>query len=165
MQWFRAGTSSHSRAQLTLPPLASGTQEVALVVLEREGEGDWGAYSGSRCLATGKEQGEAAGMEPQAQAGQPRRGWARAGRPGTLIAFGVWELPRGLGGGEANDAGSRAGPGVQSGDATACLRGFGMGDGRARTPSFPLPNAGSRVETPVFPPPPFRRLPLPISGA
>lgn len=57
VQWFRAGTSSHSRVQLTLPPLASGTKEVSLVVLEREGEGDWGAYSGSRCLTTKKKQG------------------------------------------------------------------------------------------------------------
>lgn len=46
-------------------------------------------------------------METQAQAGQPRRGWAGAKRPGTLIAFGVWELPQGPGGGEANDPGSR----------------------------------------------------------
>lgn len=46
-------------------------------------------------------------MEPRAQAGQPRRGWAGAVRPGTLIAFGVWELPQGLGGGEAKDPGSR----------------------------------------------------------
>lgn len=80
---------------------------MALVVWERGREGNQGAYSASSCLTTRKEQGEAAGKEPRAQVGQPRRGWAGAGRPGTLIAFGVWELPQGLGGGEVNDPGSR----------------------------------------------------------
>lgn len=113
IQCFGTGTSSHSKAQQILTPSASATREVALVVWERKGEGDWGAYSGSCCLTTRKEESEAAGEEPQAQAGQPRRGWAGAVRPGTLIGFGAWELPQGLEGGEANDPGSRldTGPG------------------------------------------------------
>lgn len=72
-----------------------------MIVWERQGEEGWGAYSGSGCLTTRKELGEAAGTKPQARAGQPRRGWAGAVRPGTLIAFGAWELPQGLGDGEA----------------------------------------------------------------
>lgn len=131
---------------MTLPPSASGTREVALVVWEREGEGDWSAYSGSCCLTTRKEQGEEAGMEPQAQAGQPSRGWAGAVRPGTLIAFGAWERPQGLG------AGGRLtiqapewplppqGQGVQSWDALGCYRDVGKGDSRARTPACRSPS-------------------------
>lgn len=83
---------------------------MAAGVWQREEERGRGAYSGSCGLTTRKEQGEAAGAEPRAQAGQPRRGWAGAGRPGTLTAFGAWERPQRLGGGEANDPGSTERP-------------------------------------------------------
>lgn len=97
-------------ARLTLLPPASGSREVAAGVWQRERQRGWGAYSGSGGLTTRKEPGEAAGAEPRAQAGQPRRGWAGAARPGTLIALGAWERPQRRGGGEANDPGSTEGP-------------------------------------------------------
>lgn len=155
---FRAETS-HSRAQLILLPFASGTKEVAPAVWQRKREGDWGAYSGSCCLTTRKEQGEAAGMEPQAQAGQPRRGWARAVRPGTLIAFGAWEWPQGLGGGEDNDPGStewplptqgrKPNPGMHG--LQGRFRGGKQQDAHSR---FAFPKAGRWLETPSSPLPP-----------
>lgn len=164
--WFRVGTF-HSGTQLTLLPPASGSREVAAGVWQRERERGWGAYSGSRRLTTRKEQGEAAGAEPQAQAGQPRRGWAGAVRPGTLIAFGAWERPQRRGGGEAKDPGSAGGPslrraGSPSRGRTARPLGFGVGDRRTRTPGFAVPSAGRRLETPSSPLP---ARPLGIPGA
>lgn len=75
-------------AQLTLCFWDQGGGPGSLAKGERER--GWGAYSGSCCLTTRKEQAEAAGMEPQAQAGQPRRGWAGAVRPGDPNSF--WRL-------------------------------------------------------------------------
>lgn len=126
---------------------------MAAGVWQREEERGRGAYSGSCGLTTRKEQGEAAGAEPRAQAGQPRRGWAGAGRPGTLTAFGAWERPQRLGGGEANDPGSTERPLPTRGrepkpGCTACPQGFGVGDRRTHTAGFAVPNAGRRLETP-----------------
>lgn len=95
---------THSQAPPNLPPSASGTREVAQIVWERAGEGDWGAYSGSGSLTTRKERSCRNGASGPGGAAQQGLGGSREAR--TLIALGAWELPQGLGGGEVRSTGT-----------------------------------------------------------